>query len=275
MTVRRGFMSRFTIFILSTIVLAVFPVSALAKTLTIAVIDTGVDRNSNDKLCKMGHKSFTVDKTDTDALKDNHGHGTHVASLIRREAGLLDYCIVAIKYYADSQTGSQNLKAEMAAIQYAINIKVDYINLSEGGPEFDEKEEQLIKKALDQGIKIVAAAGNERSNIDEPENYYYPACYDKRITVVGNLKEMPRMSWVDKFKELVQVPFSGGRSVIGPPLERSPSSNYGKRVDRWEMGTEVEGVVPGGKTAKLTGTSQATGIATGKMIREQLQVSSN
>lgn len=222
------------------------PLRALSRTLTVAVIDTGIDRDSNSKLCKFGHKSFTQDK---DPLKDAHGHGTHVAGIIAKEAGNLDYCLVAVKFYEDSNIGSQNLTNTINAINYAIDIKVDYINYSGGGPIFNEEEFLALKGALDKGIKVVAAAGNEGEDLDKECNYY-PACYDRRITVVGNLRDA---AFFSTFK-----------------LTRNPSSNYGNIVTRWEIGTNIESNLPGGKTGSMSGTSQATGVATGKLIKERL-----
>jgi subtilisin family serine protease len=87
---------------------------------------------------------------------------------------------------------------------------------------------------LNGGGHLITAAGNDAENLDLPNNHYYPAQYDKRIVVVGAL---------DSYE--VQTYFS----------------NYGKVVTRWEHGLMVTGY---GIT--LSGTSQATAIATGKMV---------
>lgn len=235
---------------------------ASAKTLTVAVIDTGVD-GTLPHLCKMGHRSFlTYGKNSKgkpisgDPLIDMHGHGTHVAGLINQNAGNTDYCIVSIQYYSDANSGRQNLKNMIAALRHAIDIKVDYINISGGGPEPQPDEKALIEEALKNGIKLVLAAGNgdDRSvGIDLSKNCtYFPACYDQRIVVVGNLKKALPTSYVPTENQ------------------RSPSSNYGTRVNRWEVGTDCTSNLPNGKTGQMSGTSQATAVATGKLIKEQL-----
>lgn len=238
------------------------PTKAFSKPLTIAVIDTGIDKTSVSKLCKSGHKSFT----DNSPLQDRHGHGTHVAGVIEQNAGSTNYCIISLKYYSDTNPGSVNLKNTIAAINYAVDMKVDFINYSGGGPEFSENEFLAIKRALNSNIKFVAAAGNENSDLDAFCDYY-PACYDKRIVSVGNLMVNPLLklakdsAYVGLFKELT----SENRVYV-----RSSFSNYGKRVSRWEVGTDVLSTLPGGKIGRMTGTSQAAGVATGKLVKERL-----
>ena len=243
---------------------ALMPYEALAKTLTVAVIDTGIDASSNDKLCKFGHKSF-VDKS---PLVDNHGHGTHIAGLIRKEAGLLDYCIVSIKYYSDSNSGKQNLANMVAALRYVNNIKVDFINISGGGPESDDGERTEILRALFRKATVVVAAGNEHDDLDVECNYF-PACYSKRIIVVGNNRYVKIPSWVKSIPNVDQFFPNANQSTEGAMIARAPSSNYGKYVTRWEIGTELDSTLPGGQHGKMSGTSQATGVATGKLIRER------
>jgi len=253
-------MKKLALFLAILSICLVFPRRSAAKTITIAVIDTGIDA-SNPKLCKMGHKSFIDDKP----LVDNHGHGTHIAGLIAANAGDLDYCIVSLKFYSDSNTGQQNLANTVAAVRYATNIKVDYINYSGGGPEFDEQESLAVKAALKQKIKIFAAAGNEHENLDLKCDYF-PACYDKKITMVGNLTQLKVPDWV---RTLAYVKFIKDLIKEDPKVVNS-TSNYGKRVSIWEVGTELESTMPGGKRGKMTGTSQATAVATGKAVKRRL-----
>lgn len=222
----------------------------LSGTLTVAVIDTGIGKHEQ-KLCKQGHKSFLG--LFDNPLKDEHGHGSHVAGLINRNAEYQgDYCLVSLKYYSDKATGTENLINMKAAIRYAININVKAINISGGGIQADQEEMELIKEALDKKIKVVVAAGNEKSDLDKNCNYF-PACYDPRIIIVGN----------------DEVRFNkNSQSFV---KRRNPSSNYGYRVSRWEMGTDVASSNGTGGETLMTGTSQATGIATGKIIKEMLR----
>jgi len=215
------------------------PNKSISKPITIAVIDTGIDKNEPN-LCKFGHKSFIGGS----ALLDTEGHGTHVAGLINRNIGEDhgDFCLVSIKWYDKKTSDEEHMTAMRRAIQYAININVDYINISASGTEPQEGERKAILNALNKGIIVVVSAGNSNYDIGKDCNYY-PACYDNRIITVGN---------IDK------------KGV------RQPDSNYGSYVKRWEMGTDIWSDFPGGRQAPLTGTSQSAAVATGKLVRAKL-----
>lgn len=219
--------------------IALTPNKSISKPITIAVIDTGIDKDEPN-LCKFGHKSFVGGNP----LVDRVGHGTHIAGLINRNIGENrgDFCLVSIKWHENNVSGVDEVTAMRKAIQYAININVDYINISAGGSGPREDERKVVLNALNKGITVVAAAGNEFDNMDQKCDYY-PACYDNRIITVGNLEKMG---------------------------SRAPSSNYGNYVKRWEVGTNVVSDFPNGVQALLTGTSQSTAVATGKLVHDKL-----
>ena len=83
--------------------------------------------------------------------------------------------LMAVRYYSQSNSGTLNLRNSIQALHYAIENGARIINYSGGGPEFSKAEYDAIKRAEQKGILIVAAAGNERSNIDLAKNYYYPS----------------------------------------------------------------------------------------------------
>jgi len=211
---------------------------SVKKPIVVAVIDTGLDvENFKDKvkLCKFGHKDFTGT-----GLKDNHGHGTHISGLIDKNAGSANYCQVILKFYDSSSLAQNAMINTEKAFRTAIDLKVDIINYSGGGKESSIREKALVQEALDKGITVVVAAGNDKCDMDSGCTYY-PAMYDSRIIVVGNLSQ-----------------------------ERVPakSSNYGSIVDEWEFGVDVKSYCADGEFGcKMTGTSQATAIQSGKTIK--------
>ena len=270
------------LFVSIILALFIFGLTSIAKQpikspIKIAVLDTGFDFDSNwkdldvkdrdgvqlvkPKLCKMGHKDFT-----NTSIKDVHGHGTHLAGIMGKIAGNSDYCLIILKTYHKKPLYN-TATAYTDAIKYATNIKVDIINYSGGGVEYDIKEYKAIEDALDKGIVVVAAAGNEDVKIDynilkiegtgifytpiyihvkthkiteNKQAGYYPASYDPRIISVGN-----------------------GRDENN----RNKTSNYGYTVKTYERGTKVLSILPGNSYGSMSGTSQSAATRTGKIIK--------
>ncbi len=73
------------------------------------------------------------------------------------------------------------------AIDYAVEKKVDAINMSFVGDFDSPLLKAAVKRASDAGIMVVAAAGNDRKIASDGQSYpVYPACYNKDIDgVVG------------------------------------------------------------------------------------------
>jgi subtilisin family serine protease len=247
----------------------------------VAVIDTGIDESlmSQPWICKEGHKDFTGV-----GIKDNHGHGTHIAGLVEQYAkGVVltlgknkpsdiddakaDFCIIVIKYYDPKTPNNDNIASTIASFKWAIDRKVDIINYSGGSGDFSKEEFKVVQLALNKGIKIVAAAGNEHSNIDEHK--YYPAMYDDRIIKVGNLVSDRVIK-----RPIITSKLEGLKLVIKKEVlfERdiAASSNYGSSVNAWEIGSGVISRLPTKSWGYMTGTSQATAIKSGKIVREML-----
>jgi thermitase len=206
------------------------------KPFTVGVVDTGLDLNDprlKDHLCPIGHKDFTGE-----GIKDINGHGTHVTGLIEQYAKNGNYCIQVYKYFQESVKGQVNLDRELLALHEAIKNGVDIVNFSGGGPQLNEEESLIIKNHPE--VTFVVAAGNDGRDLDDPFYEYYPAqLFYKNMIVVGGLDVM-------------------GNKV--------PSSNYSRRIKTKELGENVRSTYPDGQFAYLSGTSQATAIATGKLV---------
>ena len=226
--------------------------TAYARPVTIAVIDTGFgyyNVGHGAKLCQYGHMDFSIIQKFTAAYgtqdlvpEDLDGHGTNIVGIIDGylKKTNIDYCIVIIKFYSSSQSGNQNEEGTIKAIEYATNIHADYINYSGGGPDLSTDEQIAVKKFLDQGGVLVAAAGNENHNLDLPQYTYCPALDDSRVISVGNL---------------------------GRDGKKYYSSNYGSAITEWEIGEDVMVY-----NISRTGTSQATAVATGKLVAKRFKV---
>lgn len=216
------------------------------KDVIVAVVDTGI-QGDHDFLkgniyvpgMKISKNIFGLDFSGdkiSHAPFDAHGHGTHVAGIVK--SVFPEVKILALKYYNPKASGQANLDATIKALKYAVDQNVDVINYSGGGPEASVEEFRVLKEAEKKGILIVAAAGNERSNIDDKRNAYYPASYGlSNIITVG---------------------------AHDDDLNIIPSSNYGKNtVDIAAPGFRIRSAIPGNGAGYMTGTSQATAFVTG------------
>lgn len=217
------------------------------KEIVVAVIDTGIDpkhpflkRNlhtiSGISSEKNYGKDFSKGSKNQNEPFDDHGHGTHVSGIIKSVHP--DVKLLALKYYNRNASGQDNLNSTIEALRYAVENNVDIINYSGGGPEPALEELKILKEAERKGILIVAAAGNEESNIDVKANAYYPASYGLKniITVTAHNKS----------------------------LQMLRSSNWGKKsVDISAPGYNIKSALPGLRAGTLTGTSQATAFVSG------------
>lgn len=226
------------------------------KDVIVGVVDTGINleheyikNNIIDKNGKKASKnSFGFDFSELDKKKrikvsetpsDTHGHGTHVSAIVK--SVYEDVKILPLKYYNPKASGQENLNATLKALRAAIDANVDIINYSGGGPEECAEERALLEEANKRGILVVAAAGNESSNIDGAKrNAYYPASYN-----------MPNIISVAAY------------NYNGKDLELIQSSNYGHlSVDIAAPGFRILSASNNDKDV-MTGTSQATAFVTG------------
>lgn len=216
------------------------------RIIRIAVVDTGMNledrwpENSvglyQPKICPGLSKDFTGT-----TLNDEHGHGTHIAGLIAKYAEGTNYCLIIYKYFLPDADGMVNLKHTIEAFNEAITQKVDVINYSGGGIIRSNEECIVIKKALDMGIKVNAAAGNEGVNINF--FHFYPAMCDERVNVIGGLTKSGQ--------KMPMSNYSGGFGITVHP----------------EQGQDQLSLLPGGQYGYMSGTSQATAIYTGKLVK--------
>ena len=116
----------------------------------IALIDTGTDGSTVDAV------SF-VDNN----VKDNHGHATKMIKTIRKQNK--NAKILALKALDDHGNGTT--ASVVAALQYAIDSNVSFINMSFSGTATESKSlvESKVKEAIKAGITVVASAGNNGS----------------------------------------------------------------------------------------------------------------
>lgn len=194
------------------------------KGVKVAVIDTGIA--SHPDLSIEGGVS-TVDYTSS--YIDDNGHGTHVAGIIGAKhngigtVGIApDAQLFAVKSL--NEAGRGNLDDILEAIDWSITNDMDIINLSLS-TTFDSKIlHDMVDKANQEGILMVAAAGNDSGSVN------YPAKFDSVIAV----------SAIDENKTI------------------TPISSRGEEVEFTAPGNNIISTYLDGYYGMLSGTSQAT-----------------
>lgn len=199
----------------------------------------GIDDDQNGFIDDYVGWNFTDSSPD---VMDEHGHGTHVAGIIGAFKGdglplsgvAPHVSLMILKYYSPN-TGD-NLSNSIQAIRYAVKMGANIINYSGGGLMKSAEEEEALRFAAQNGVLVVAAAGNEGLNSDFFP--FYPANYD--------LPNILSVGAVDRYGQLIS------------------HSNHGiHSVDIVAPGKNIYSTLPQGQYGYLSGTSQATAFASG------------
>lgn len=155
---------------------------------------------------------------------DWSGHGSNVAGLIGERINQDKYCLVMYSMSIDMSVSEE--------VRYLYDISYGNfvgVNISLSSANADYMEYAALQRLVSQQVKIFIAAGNEKNNLDETCNAF-PACY-----AIGT----PALI------------------IVANRNKDGIYSNYGKIVD-----LHVDGVKKG--QPEMTGSSQATAIATGE-----------
>ncbi|PEQ01701.1 S8 family serine peptidase [Bacillus toyonensis] len=145
----------------------------------IAVLDSGIDPNHPDLKEKIiAPINFITD--DPEDYIDRFGHGTFVAGIAaavtNNQTGIASASyntayIVPVKVLDDE--GGTTAFSVLQGIMYAIEQKVDVINMSFGSTFYVQTEQSVLELAWNQGIISTASTGNEGK--EQPS---YPAAYN-------------------------------------------------------------------------------------------------
>ncbi len=150
------------------------------KYVKVAVLDTGINLNSND-LSVVSGVSFVDGVSSYD---DDNGHGTMVAEIIagqQNDTGITgiapDVELYSVKVL--DSNGKGYYENVMKGLAWAVQNHMDVVCMSFGGSLYKETFELVVNDAYDNGLIMVAASGN--SALDTVN---YPAGF-KKVVCVG------------------------------------------------------------------------------------------
>ena len=247
-----------------------------SRSVTVAVIDTGVDYTHPDLAANMwmnhgeipgngiddDNNGYVDDVYGINTISDNggadgdegdpmddHGHGTHVAGVIagvNNTIGIVGVAynvkIMAVK--AGQSTGVFNQSDIAEAILYAYEMGADVINMSFGGSACSIAVQEALQTAYTRST-LVASAGND-GQPNEKTDYCsalpnYPAALSYVIGVmsVNNLGvESAFTNWdVSAYNSVEYELYAPGEGILS--------------------------TLPGGKYGKMSGTSMAAPVVSG------------
>lgn len=176
------------------------------------VIDSGVHANHHQFLHRgVRHLSFVDGK---DGLDEN-GHGTWVCGRIgAMGVGIAPECNLHSLRSLDKD-GSGYIHWTTEALEHVFEQgDAHIVNLSLGTSHYDSKQSVICQRLYDQGVIVVAAAGNENTNAPS-----YPAAYDGVLAVAAFDKNEDR-AWFSNFGQHVEIS-APGVSVYGAYLNRT------------------------------------------------------
>lgn len=206
----------------------------------VAVLDTGV-MGTHSELTLAGEADTTGTSvvTGAGAASDKGGHGTHVAGIIGAKAnngaggaGIApDATLYAVNVLSGDGENAGTDWAITQGIKQAMQWDVDIINMSLGGPGYNDLSQKTVTEAYNQGIAIFVAAGNDGASCIN-----YPAHYDHIICVAATDQNNSRADF----------------------------STYGSWVDLSAPGVDIWSTYFDGSYTTMDGTSMACPVAAGE-----------
>jgi len=176
-------------------------------------------------------------------------HATHVAGIIGATAnnhlGIAGIApnvrIMPLRFITDTNGGATS--NAIKALNYAIEKKVDIVNMSFGSTSYSQAFNDALTRAQAAGILVVVAAGNNQLNLDQHE--WYPTKYPQANIITVAATNSADVMW-----------------VYG-----NEGSNYSTNfVDVAAPGVNILSTVNGDTYGLMTGTSMAAPMVSGLAV---------
>jgi len=206
--------------------------------INVAVIDGGIDLSHPEFLSRNGSVRYGWDFVDDDSIAYDEpggagsGHGTFVAGVIKLVAPSSDIYAYRVLDTLGRGDGYSIASAVLAAIADSCRV----INLSLGQIGHHDGLDDALKYAEHNDITIVAAAGNDSTNIDLV--FPFPASRAYSLAV----------------------------AALDSNLELADFSNYGRKITVCAPGTEIYSTFLDSLYAWWDGTSFAAPMVSGTAV---------
>jgi subtilisin family serine protease len=205
---------------------------AKGEKVLVAVIDSGVDI-THPELAGMIEESFDALGSDEKA----HAHGTGVAGAIVAHARLLGVApqarILAVRAFgAKDDTAEATTYSIDKGIDWAMSRGARVINMSFAGPH-DPSVEQRMARARQQGLVLIAAAGNAGPK-SQP---LFPAAYPNVIAVTATDADDKLFSGANQGRHIAVA--APGVDILLP----APDAGYQVTTGTSFAAAEVSGIV--------------------------------
>lgn len=243
--------------------------NGINQVIKIAVIDSGVDTEHPDLKNNMYRVNGQVVAlnaiNNTSVVTDSGFHGTHVTGLAAAEAnnsigisGTMGLSVKIIPIRVSDDGSSISDSAVINAIRWAADQGADVINMSFGGSVRVEAWAESIQYAINKGVFIVVAAGNDSRQITTSAPTYpamFSAEYEGMVTIgsfdASSYQRSSFSNYSTQYVDLLAPGSDGTTGIISTVPTALSSSGYGKQVSS------------GGSTRPINGTSMASPVAAG------------
>lgn len=192
------------------------------KKVKVAVIDSGIDYD--ERISIIEQRNFVEGEDEISVLyNDLTGHGTAVASLIAAQSEAntaLRGVNPNVDIYSARIFGYKNqakVSDVMKAVNWAIEKKVNIICMSFGTNKYSLALEKIMNYAYDNGVLLIAAAGNGGQN----GNVEYPAAYDSVMAVGATNTQNQLSDFCSTGKEM---------EIVAPGEQIKVASSFGGEI---------------------------------------------